>query len=174
MNSQPTTATAPAATTPAHAATPGATSTPSRYLAPGRGTAASNAVMAWLSRRGLSVRGSRVLAVRGRTSGEWRTTPVNPLTFEGERYLVAPRGVTQWVRNLRATDGGELRIGKRTEPFTYVELTDAEKPAVLREYLHKWKFEVGTFFDGVGPDATDADLLAIAPGYPVFRITPTA
>ena len=124
-----------------------------------------------LTRHGISVWGSRVLAVRGRTSGEWRTTPVNPLTYEGKRYLVAPRGHTQWVRNMRVAGGGELRVGRRVENFTATELTDEQKPGVLRAYLKRWKFEVGVFFDGVGPDAPDEKLLAIAPGYPVFVIT---
>ncbi|MGA5704348.1 nitroreductase/quinone reductase family protein [Peterkaempfera bronchialis] len=130
----------------------------------------TNRLVAALTRAGLSVWGSRVLAVRGRSSGEWRTTPVNLLTHQGERYLVAPRGHTQWVRNIRVSGGGELRLGRRAEPFRVAELADAEKPAVLRAYLRRWKFEVGVFFDGIGPDASDAELLRIAPGYPVFRV----
>ncbi len=125
----------------------------------------------WLTRHGISIWGSRVLAVRGRTSGEWRTTPVNPLSYNGNRYLVAPRGHTQWVKNMRVAGGGELRIGRRVERFTATELPDAQKPEVLRAYLKRWKFEVGVFFDGVGADASDEKLLAIAPGYPVFLIT---
>ena len=130
-----------------------------------------NPFVAWLSRIGLGVAGSRVLEVQGRKSGEWRQTPVNPLSFEGGTYLVAPRGHTQWVRNMRVAHGGELRVGRRIERFTATELPDTEKPAVLRAYLKRWKFEVGMFFEGVGPDATDDQLLAIAPGYPVFRVT---
>jgi deazaflavin-dependent oxidoreductase (nitroreductase family) len=130
-----------------------------------------NSLVARLTKAGLSVKGSRVLYVRGRSSGEWRTNPVNPLRFEGGSYLVAPRGQTQWVRNLRAAGGGELHLGRRVETFTATELADADKPALLRAYLRNWKFEVGAFFDGVGPDASDEQLLAIAPGYPVFRIT---
>ncbi|MDI2126539.1 nitroreductase family deazaflavin-dependent oxidoreductase [Yinghuangia seranimata] len=145
-----------------------------RYIKPKTATNTFNVVVAWLTRRGLSVWGSRVLAVRGRKSGEWRTTPVNMLTYEGERYLVAPRGHTQWVRNLRATDGGELRVGKKVEAFHYVELADAEKPEVLRAYLKRRKFEVGVFFDGVDAKASDETLLGIAPGYPVFRISTAA
>jgi deazaflavin-dependent oxidoreductase (nitroreductase family) len=141
-----------------------------RYVPPSRGTGVFNAAVAGLTRLGLSVWGSRVLAVRGRTSGQWRTTPVNPLTLDGARYLVAPRGQTQWVRNLRAAGGGELRLGRRAEPFTATELADEEKPAVLRAYLKRWRAEIGVFFGGVGPDADDATLLEIAPGYPVFRI----
>ncbi|MFD9129528.1 nitroreductase/quinone reductase family protein [Kitasatospora sp. NPDC059571] len=130
-----------------------------------------NRVVAAFTRAGLSVWGSRVLAVRGRKSGEWRTTPVNLLTIEGERYLVAPRGHTQWVRNLRVVGTGELRLGRRAEAFSAVELADEAKPEILRAYLKRWKFEVGMFFDGVDATATDEKLLSIAPGYPVFRIS---
>jgi deazaflavin-dependent oxidoreductase (nitroreductase family) len=130
-----------------------------------------NESVAALTRLGISIWGSRVLYVRGRKSGEWRSTPVNLLTFEGQRYLVAPRGHTQWVRNLRAAGGGELRVGRRVEAFTATELADQQKPELLRAYLLRWKFEVGVFFDGVGPDAPEEKLLEIAPGYPVFRIT---
>jgi deazaflavin-dependent oxidoreductase (nitroreductase family) len=131
-----------------------------------------NGLVARLARAGLSLKGSRVLYVRGRASGEWRTTPVNPLRYEGASYLVAPRGQTQWVRNMRAAGGGELHIGRKVEKFTATELADVDKPQLLRAYLKNWKFEVGVFFDGVGPNASDEQLLAIAPGYPVFRITP--
>jgi len=129
-----------------------------------------NSIVAGLTRLGVSILDSRVLYVRGRKSGEWRTTPVNLMRYAGSCYLVAPRGHTQWVRNLRAAGTGELRVGKRTEAFTASELADAEKPDILREYLKRWKIEVSVFFEGIGADATDAQLLAIAPGYPVFRI----
>jgi deazaflavin-dependent oxidoreductase (nitroreductase family) len=142
-----------------------------RYVHVGGGTLVVNRVVEWLTRHGISLWGSRVLAVRGRTTGQWRTVPVNLLTHEGERYLVAPRGHTQWVRNLRAAGGtGELRLGRRVEAFTADELPDAAKPAVLRAYLERWKFEVGVFFDGVDASASNETLLRIAPGYPVFRL----
>ena len=123
-----------------------------------------------LTRLGLSVWGSRELRVRGRSSGQVRTTVVNLLEHDGARYLVAPRGETQWVRNLRAAGTGELRVGRRVETFTFDQVADADKRAVLRTSLRRWKWEVGQFFQGVGPDASDAELLDIAPGYPVFRI----
>jgi deazaflavin-dependent oxidoreductase (nitroreductase family) len=138
---------------------------------PDRGTKIFNAVVAWLTRRGVSIYGSRVLAVRGRKSGEWRTTPVNPLNLDGERYLIAPRGNTQWVRNMRVAGGGELRLGRKVEKFTATELPVEDRPRVLRAYLKKWKFEVGMFFQGVGPDAPEDRVLAIAPDHPVFRIS---
>src|SRR5690606_29266530 len=126
-----------------------------------------NKVLNWLPRLGISVAGGRLLAVRGRKSGQWRTTMVNLMTAaDGERYLVAPRGHTQWVRNLRAAGTGELRLGRRTEPFTGVEIADADKVPLLRLYLEKWGWEVGRFFEGLDKNATDDELAAIAPGFP--------
>src|SRR5512135_3610628 len=104
-----------------------------------------------MTRAGVSVWGSRVLRVRGRTSGEWRSQPVNLLTFEGKQYLVAPRGLTQWVRNIRVAGGGELWLGNKSQPFKAVEIADSEKEPLLRAYLRRWKAEVGIFFQGVGP-----------------------
>ena len=130
-----------------------------------------NPIVAGLTRLGVSLVGSRVLEVRGRKSGEWRRTPVNPLEFEGRRYIVAPRGETQWVRNLRASGEGRLRKGLRTEEFTATELPDEEKLLLLRAYLKKWAWEVGAFFEGVGADAPDEDLRQIAPLHPIFRIS---
>jgi deazaflavin-dependent oxidoreductase (nitroreductase family) len=129
-----------------------------------------NRLVAWLTAAGLSVWGSRVLRVRGRRSGEWRETPVNLLTHDGHRYLVAPRGNTQWVRNLRAAGEGELRLGRRTEPFRATEVPDEDKPELLRAYLERWKAESGVFFGGVGPDSSEEDLRRIAPEHPAFRI----
>lgn len=130
-----------------------------------------NRIVAGMTALGVSVYGSRVLEVRGRTSGEWRSTPVNLLRYEGDDYLVAPRGQTQWVKNLRVSGEGRLRVGKRTQPFTAVEVTDDDKPPLLRAYLKKWKFEVGVFFDGVGPNSPDDELRRIAPDHPAFRLT---
>jgi deazaflavin-dependent oxidoreductase (nitroreductase family) len=119
---------------------------------------------------GISLSGSRVLEVKGRKSGQWRSTPVNLLEVDGTRYLVAPRGNTQWVRNMRVSGGGRLRLGRKTEDFKASEVTGEAAVPLLRAYLKKWKWEVGTFFGGVGPDSTDAELLAIAPDHPVFKI----
>ena len=130
-----------------------------------------NPFVAVLTRTGLSIWGSRVLEVKGRKSGEWRSTPVNLLRFENGDYLVAPRGHTQWVKNLRVSGEGRLRLGRRTQPFSAVELADDEKPVLLRAYLKKWKAEVGVFFGGVGPDSTEDELRRIAPDHPVFRLT---
>jgi deazaflavin-dependent oxidoreductase (nitroreductase family) len=130
-----------------------------------------NRAIGFLTRHGVSVWGSRELRVRGRTSGEWRTVPVNLLTFDGDQYLVAPRGQTQWVRNIRVAGGGELRVGRRVQAFEVTELADEAKVEVLRAYLRRWKMEVGAFFDGVSAASTDAEIAAIAPRHPVFLVT---
>jgi deazaflavin-dependent oxidoreductase (nitroreductase family) len=146
-----------------------------RYLEPGWFTRnVFNRAVRRLTRLGISVWGSRELRVRGRKSGEWRTTPVNVLTYEGERYLVSPRGITQWVRNLRACGTGELRVGRRVEAFQADEVEDDAKAPVLREYLRRWKFEVGAFFGGIDSNSSPEELAAIANGFPVFRISAAA
>ena len=129
-----------------------------------------NRAVRLLARCGVSMLGSRELAVRGRKTGAWRTTPVNLLVHEGDRYLVAPRGHTQWVANLRAAGGGELRLGRRVEQFEATEVNDDDKPEILRAYLRRWKVEVGVFFGGVGPDSPQEELRRIAPDHPVFRL----
>ena len=147
--------------------------TTARYVKPGKSDNVFNATVARLTRMGISVWGSRVLYVRGRSTGELRSTPVNLLTVDGTRYLVAPRGVTQWVRNVRAADGeAQLRVGRRATDVRLVELADDDKPALLRAYLKRWWFEVGVFFDGVNARAPESRLREIAPGYPVFRVEP--
>lgn len=142
-----------------------------RYQRPGVLTkSVFNRIVAFLVRRGVNVWGSRVLSVRGRKSGEMRSTPVNLLVVDGAHYLVAARGHTEWVRNLRAAGEGELRLGRRVQPFTATEAPDDAKPDLLRAYLKRWKFEVGMFFDGVDDKSPEADLRRIAPDHPVFKV----
>jgi hypothetical protein len=132
-----------------------------------------NPVIAGLTRRGVSVLGSRVLEVKGRTSGTPRQVPVNLLTYEGDEYLVAPRGETQWVRNVRADEGHlALLLGKRRDSRVATEVTGEAKVDILRAYLRRWKAEVGVFFEGVGPDSSDEQIAAIAGNHPVFRLGP--
>jgi deazaflavin-dependent oxidoreductase (nitroreductase family) len=145
-------------------------SSSSRYLKPQGFEVHFNKFMGLLTKLGVSAWGARTLAVRGRKSGEWKTNPVNLLSLDGERYLVSPRGHTQWVRNIRVSGGGELRLGRKAEPFTITELPDDEKLPVLRRYLERWGWEVGKFFEGITKDATDEQLVAVAPGFPVFRV----
>ena len=130
-----------------------------------------NPLVRWFTRRGVSLLGSRELRVVGRKSGAVRTTVVNLLDLDDRHYLVAPRGTTEWVRNLRVAEGvGELRVGRRVEAFRATELDDTAKVPVIRAYLERWAWEVGKFFDGLTTDATDDEILAVAPGFPVFSL----
>jgi len=131
-----------------------------------------NPAVSLLTRSGVSVLGSRILEVPGRKSGLPRRNPVNLLTIGGVDYLVAPRGETEWVRNVRANGmRATLILGRRHQKYLLTELPPAERPAILRPYLKRWKWEVGQFFDGVGPDASDEQLAGIADRHPVFRLT---
>jgi deazaflavin-dependent oxidoreductase (nitroreductase family) len=141
-----------------------------RYLVPTRRNPIHTAAR-WLTAHGVSLYGSRMLRVRGRKSGEIRSTLVNLLVVDGVRYLVAPRGHTQWVGNLRAAGTAELALGRRVEPVTATELPDDEKLPVLRAYLKRFGWEVGAFFDGLSKRSTDDELREVAPGFPVFRLT---
>lgn len=153
--------------------TPTSDTATDRYIAPGRFTRrVFNPLVAALTKRGLSLAGSRVLTVAGRTSGEPRSTVVNVLDLDGERYLVAPRGQAQWVRNLRVAGTATLRVGRRVEAVTAEELDDDAKLPVLRAYLARWKWEVGAFFEGLDHTSDDEDLRAAAPGFPAFRLAP--
>ena len=141
------------------------------YQAPGWFTRnVFNRLVAGLTRAGISVWGSRILEVRGRKSGKPHRTPVNVLTLDDSRYLVAPRGNTQWVRNLRVAGEGDLLVGQRRERFRATEVADDAKREILRAYLQRWKWEVGQFFGGVGPESPDADLDRISPDHPIFSI----
>jgi deazaflavin-dependent oxidoreductase (nitroreductase family) len=133
-----------------------------------------NRVIRWLVRRGVGVWGARELRVAGRKSGVSRSTVVNLLDLDGQKYLVSPRGTTEWVRNVRVAGGGELRVGRRVQAFTAVELDDADKLPVLRAYLARWAFEVGKFFEGINAKSSDADLAAAAQSFPAFLVVPAA
>ena len=130
-----------------------------------------NPLVQGLTRLGLSVWGSRILEHRGRVSGRRFRTPVNLLTIDGVEYLVAPRGETQWVRNVRQADGHlVLILGRRRQTRSGRELPVDERVPVLRAYLRRWKFETGMFFDGVTPDSTDAEWAVEAERHPVFAL----
>ncbi len=143
-----------------------------RYIRPGRFTQrVFNPLVAWLTRRGVSLKGAAILEVRGRKSGEPRTTPVNPLTLDGNRYLLSPRGESEWVRNIRVSGRGALITRRGREEFVVTEVPDAEKTPVIRAYLREWAWEVGAFFDGLTAKSSDAEVQAVAGGFPIFRIT---
>ncbi|WP_328429479.1 nitroreductase/quinone reductase family protein [Streptomyces sp. NBC_00443] len=130
-----------------------------------------NSVVGWLARHGFSIAGTAEMSVRGRKSGSMQRIPVNPHTYGGTQYLVSARGHSQWVRNMRAAGGGELRVGRKVRQFSAVEIPDGMKLPILRTYLEKWGWEVNQYFDGVTAKSSDAEIVAAAPDHPVFRIT---
>ncbi|MFD5503316.1 nitroreductase family deazaflavin-dependent oxidoreductase [Streptomyces sp. NPDC127061] len=131
-----------------------------------------NGLVGRLARHGLSMFGSAEMSVRGRKSGQMQRVPVNPHTHEGAQYLVSARGHSQWVRNMRAAGGGELRVGRKVREFTAVEIPDDEqKSLVIRAYLERWGWQVNDYFQGVTAESSDAELLAACPDHPVFRIS---
>jgi deazaflavin-dependent oxidoreductase (nitroreductase family) len=130
-----------------------------------------NRVVAALTRAGISVAGSRVLEVPGRTSGQPRRTPVNLFERAGKHYLVSPRGETQWVRNVRAAGGRLVLIrGRSRESWQATELSLDERLPILEGYVARWKWEVGSFFGGVGPQSGDAAWRAEAAKHPAFAL----
>ncbi|WP_120298701.1 nitroreductase/quinone reductase family protein [Gordonia phthalatica] len=136
----------------------------------GRLLAVSNRAVGGLVRVGVAPHDCHELLVPGRVSGDVTARPVNVLDVDGRRYLVSPRGSSQWVRNVRA--GGEVRLRRRrsTASVILVELDDEAKPDLLREYLRRWGWQVSAFVDGLTADSPLADLQAAAPRFPVFEI----
>ena len=117
--------------------------------------------------------GTRVIEVRGRSSGAWRATPVKLLELDSQRYLVAMYGQTGWARNLRASGGaGRLRLGRAVTEFSAVELADADKLPVLRAYFRRWWPLVARMTPVRSPEAPEAEIAAAAHLHPVFRLDP--
>ena len=146
----------------------------SEYVKPGWfSRTVLNAPITLFARLGVSLSGAQVLSVEGRASGEWHSVPVNPLSVGGERYLVSPRGNTQWARNLRANPSAKLRLGRSESTVTASEVADSEKLPVLKAYIDRWGGVTHSLF-GVSRHPDDAEIAGIASRSPVFRITASA
>ena len=132
-----------------------------------------NRTVAWLARRGISVMGTSVLSVRGRKSGECSSIPVNLLDYEdGGSTSLAPRGHAQWVRNMRAAGGGELRTRPQVERASPPpSLPDGEKPELLRAYLERGAGGRPVLRRGRPRSRRRGAAAHRAPDHPVFRIT---
>ena len=141
------------------------------YNKPGAANKLAGPLIGLIIKLGFSPQGGQLLTVAGRKSGKKFTNPVNPLEFDGAEYLVAPRGNTQWSRNLRATRSGELRTGRKKRPIRVVaELTDPEKPPVLLAYLERWAGVTKSHFGIPWPDPSDEDITRVCARTPIFRI----
>jgi len=120
---------------------------------------------------GLGLPHNYLLRVRGRKSGRIYSTPVDLLSRNGKRYLVAPRGYTQWVRNAIASGAVSLKKGRRSEQFGVRMLPDDEKPEILKSYLDRYKLTVQRYFP-VPPGSPIEAFRPLAGQYPVFELIP--
>jgi deazaflavin-dependent oxidoreductase (nitroreductase family) len=128
-----------------------------------------NGLVAPLARLGLAGRRTHVLTVAGRRTGAPRSTPVQLLFLNGERWLVAPYGVGDWVRNARAAGSVELTRARRTERVRVEEVGPEQAAPVLREYLRRTPI-VKPYFDARSDSPLEA-FAAEAMRHPVFRIS---
>ena len=141
------------------------------YQRPSKPVQIMNAFFGWLAARGLGQSKTVQLEVRGRKSGQPRRVAVNLVEFEGTRYLVAPRGNTEWVRNARAA--GEAVITRRKpEHVKVADIPAGERAPIIQKYLRENAIVTKREF-GIEPDAPIEEFERIAPDHPVFRITPT-
>lgn len=120
---------------------------------------------------GLGLRHNYLLQVRGRKSGRIYSTPVDVLDRAGKRYLVAPRGYTQWVRNAIANGTVSLKKGRRSEEFGVRLLSDDERPDILKSYLDRYKLTVQRYFPVRAGSPTEA-FRPLTGDYPVFELVP--
>jgi len=140
------------------------------YRRPTKLTQTFNRLFSWLASLGLTPGDTVTLEVKGRRSGQVRSNPVIWVEYQGQRYLVSPRGETEWVRNVRAA-GREVVIRHRGRQKVKLEEVPAvQRAPILRAYLRKMAIATRQHF-GVDPKAELAEFERIAARHPVFRIT---
>jgi deazaflavin-dependent oxidoreductase (nitroreductase family) len=130
-----------------------------------------NRVYGFLVGLGLGFSYNYLLQVRGRKSGKLYSTPIDLLEIDGKRFLVAPRGRTQWVRNAEAAGEITLKKGRERRRFRLRPLDGAGKLRILQAYLDRFRREVQTYFPvpaGSPPEAFEP----IAENYPAFELIP--
>ncbi len=131
---------------------------------------AFNRLFGFLVGLGLGPKYNYLLQVRGRKSGRVYSTPIGLLEIGGKRFLVAPRGRTQWVRNAEAASEIALKKGGSRLSFGLRPVTDADKPELLKAYLDSFKTTVQRYF--LVPAGSPVELFSsIAADYPVFELT---
>jgi deazaflavin-dependent oxidoreductase (nitroreductase family) len=143
---------------------------PGEFRAPTSAERILNTVFAWLVGLGLGLGHNYLLQVSGRRTGRIYRTPVNVLTLDGRRWLVAPRGRTQWVRNVEVSGTAVLRRGRRFERVRLRAVADADKPPILSAYLDRFRTTVQRYFPVTAGSPAQA-FATLAPRYPVFEIT---
>ena len=128
-----------------------------------------NRIFGFLVGIGLGFSYNYLLEVRGRKSGKLYSTPVNLLEWKGKRFLVAPRGRTQWVRNAEATGEVTLKKGSVLQKLHLRPLADKEKSEILKAYLDTFRREVQGYFPVVAGSPVEA-FVELSASYPVFEL----
>ncbi|MGH7809725.1 MAG: nitroreductase/quinone reductase family protein, partial [Candidatus Binatia bacterium] len=140
------------------------------FLAPGWLTRMVNRCYGWLTSVGLGPSYGYLLQIEGRKSGIIHSTPVNVLRYDNKLYLIGTRGHTQWSRNALAAGNAKLKRGRIIIEFSLRNLTDADKPEILRAYLSQFNWMVRRFFP-VSTNSSLSEFAAIAHRYPVFELS---
>jgi deazaflavin-dependent oxidoreductase (nitroreductase family) len=135
-----------------------------------------NRAFGFLVGLGLGLRHNYLLQVRGRKTGRIYSTPINLLVVGlswsgGERYLVAPRGRTQWVRNVEAAGEITLKKGRTRQNFHVRPVPDSDKPEFLKTYLERFTPTVQRYFPIKAGSPVEA-FRDLAANYPVFELIP--
>jgi deazaflavin-dependent oxidoreductase (nitroreductase family) len=128
-----------------------------------------NRVFGFLVGLGLGASYNYLLEVRGRKSGRLYSTPINLLERNGKRYLVAPRGRTQWVRNAESAGAVTLKKGGKRIIFRLRPLGENEKPEILKAYLDSYRSHVQRYFS-VAAGSTAEAFTPVTALYPVFEL----
>jgi deazaflavin-dependent oxidoreductase (nitroreductase family) len=140
------------------------------FMRPSSGERLFNRLFGFLVRMGFGLSHNVVLEVRGRKSGRVYSTPVNVLEHKAAKYLVAPRGYTQWVRNVVANKSASLVKGKKREEVSLRAIPDNEKPEILKAYLDQYKTTVQRYFP-IPAGSPAMDFEPLTDRYPVFEIS---
>jgi deazaflavin-dependent oxidoreductase (nitroreductase family) len=140
-----------------------------KYVRPGGAVKFMNGVVGFFAGMGLTPKHMVVIETVGRKSGKQRRVPVNIVEYEGAEYLVAPRGNTEWYRNVKAAGGAaNLKHGK-SRPVRLEEVPVDARPPIIKKYLAENAAATKASF-GVEPGAPIEDFQRIAPDHPTLRI----
>jgi deazaflavin-dependent oxidoreductase (nitroreductase family) len=142
-------------------------------IRPPRWLRITNKIVIGLQRLGLPIGTMRLLTVRGRKTGKPRTTPVSPLTVDGQRYIIGGFARGDWVANARANGDAVLAHGRRKEPIRLTELPASGRGTIMRAFPAEVPHGVFMFLkmgivEAATPEAFERGAAKVA----VFRIDP--
>jgi deazaflavin-dependent oxidoreductase (nitroreductase family) len=130
-----------------------------------------NKLFGFLVGLGFGLPHNYLVQVKGRNSGKTYSTPIDLLEFKGKRFLVAPRGRTQWVRNAEAAGEVVLKKGFLRRHFRIRPVDDGDKPEILKAYLDRFRTTVQRYFP-VKAESPVQEFARVAADYPVFELLP--